>query len=245
MQPGEYSDADLVAYLDGGLDADTRASIEDAVATDPELAVRLGALSLDVDALRDGFDDLLGGAPDLEVPEPAPRRGWGFGWAAAAVALFAIGLGAGWGLAPRGEAENWHQAVADYQVLYTTETLAATPLAAEARASGLANASERIGLELTEENLAVDGMTLQRAQVLSYEGAPLIQVAYLTDDGAPVAFCIMKAREAGSPDPRGFEIAGLEAATWEAGAHAFILIGPVDDEALGAKARSLASRFQG
>ena len=32
----------------------------------------------------------------------------------------------------------------------------------------------------------------------------------LTDDGAPVAFCIMKAREAGSPDPRGLQIAGLK-----------------------------------
>ena len=245
MRSEDYSDADLVAYLDGGLDAQTRASLEAAVDTDPGLGERLAALSLDTEALREGFAALLADAPDQALPPPVARPGWGIGRAAAAAALLVIGLGAGWALAPRGEAGHWHQAVADYQVLYTTETLAATPLPAEARASGLANASERIGLDLTEERLAVEGMTFQRAQVLSYQGAPLIQVAYLTDQGAPVAFCIMRAEDGGDAAPEGAEIAGLQAATWQRGGHAFILIGPVEGRAVRASAEALAARFAG
>ena len=64
MRSEDYSDADLVAYLDGGLDADTRASLEAAVDTDPGLGERLAALSLDTEALREGFAALLADAPD-------------------------------------------------------------------------------------------------------------------------------------------------------------------------------------
>ena len=246
MQAAEYSDADLITYLDGGLDQDSRLRLESAMASDPDLAGRIGALAMDTHSLRDGFDALLAEAPKLHVPEVPARYSRPGGWAAvAAVALFAIGLGAGWTLSSRGESETWHQAVADYQVLYTTETLSATPLGPQAKEAGLANASTRIGLKLTQDLLAVEGMTFQRAQVLSFEGAPLIQVAYLTDKGAPVAFCIMRQDGSNESQPSNRTIAGLSAAVWEAGEHAFILIGPVGEEQLQGQAQTLAKRLSG
>ena len=246
MQADRYSDADLVAYLDGRLDDEERSRLKAAAAEDPHLAERLDALATDTGALRDGFDDLLGQAPDLSVPQALARRATYPGWTPfAAAAVFVIGLGIGWMMGTEQEPDGWHQAVADYQVLYTTETLAASPLGSDARAAGLANASRRVGLELTEDLLAVEGMVFQRAQVLSYEGSPLIQVAYLTDDGMPVAFCIMRQGGSQGSLPEGRTLAGLAASTWQAGEHAFILIGPVGAEVLANHAKVLSERLPG
>jgi hypothetical protein len=65
-RPGRIDDADLVRYLDGELDADTRARIERAVDADPELAVRL-------DTLRRRGSRLHRLLSETDPPVPAAR----------------------------------------------------------------------------------------------------------------------------------------------------------------------------
>lgn len=62
----KYSDETLMAYADGELDAGTRASIEAAAATDPELARAIARHRAIRDALRGAYDDVL--------DEPVPDR---------------------------------------------------------------------------------------------------------------------------------------------------------------------------
>jgi anti-sigma factor RsiW len=246
MEPREYSDEELVVYLDGQMDAAERAVLQEAAKSDPVLAERIDALRIDTGALQAGFGALLSEAPELYVSQTQPTgdSGWGRGWvAAAAAALFAMGLGLGWQSSPPGGADPWLQAVADYQVLYTTDTLAGAPTDAAGRAPGLALASERIGLDLTETLLSVEGLSLQRAQVLSFEDKPLVQVAYLTDAGDPVAFCFMKG--SGEETPESIELSGLNATVWSRGGYRYVLIGPTDSGFLRAAAIELSQRVQG
>lgn len=242
MSGHEITDETLVAYLDGALSAEACAQVEAALASDAGLAERLAGLDVDMDALRAGLDGLLAQAPAVPLTPVPANSNWRPLQAAAAVALFVIGMGAGWGLT-RDATPDWHQAVADYQVLYTTETLDAAPLDAKARAAGLTRVSERLGLALDAEKLALDGMTFQRAQMLRHEGAPLAQIAFLGDDGAPIALCIMRADEKTVRET--IEIAGLNASTWAGGGYTYILIGPADAQRLDEAAKVLQSRMPG
>ena len=250
MSEHDITDETLVAYLDGALSDTEHARVDAALAADALLGERLAGLDLDTDALRDGFAHMLATAPAIAIPEPdaSPRPQLAANknrsplQAVAAAALLAIGIGLGWGLgSDNNSAPGWHKAVADYQVLYTTDTLAAVPVSAEARAQGLATVNRHLGMDLTEEQLALDGMALQRAQILSFEGAPLAQVAFLDNAGIPIALCIM---QGDSSEARAqIEIAGLNAATWSGGGYSYILIGPTDAGKLDTAASVLQSRL--
>jgi hypothetical protein len=62
----KYSDEILMAYADGELDAQTRAEIEAAAATDPQLAAAITRHRATRELLRQGFDGIL--------DEPVPSR---------------------------------------------------------------------------------------------------------------------------------------------------------------------------
>ncbi|MFL6606360.1 MAG: anti-sigma factor family protein [Steroidobacteraceae bacterium] len=61
-----FSDDVLMAYADGELDLRTRAQVEDAMATDPQIARRVAAHQATRSILRSGFDKVL--------DEPIPER---------------------------------------------------------------------------------------------------------------------------------------------------------------------------
>lgn len=243
MTPDQITDEHLVAFLDGALDGAKHAAVAAALAGDANLRARLAALDLNLSALRDGFEAVLADAPPLEIAVPPTPAIWRPIHAAAAAAMLAIGFGLGWSGTQLGQPDPWHQAVANYQVLYTTQTLTATPLPPAAQEAGLRAVSAEIGLDLSKEALAVEGLDFQRAQILSHEGAPLIQVAYLTEDGAPVAFCFMRGQAVS--DPEATTLSGLNASTWARAGYTFILIGPVDEAVLARAAQTLRDRLPG
>ena len=76
MERHDFTDEDLVGYLDGELSAERRAELEASLATDSALGDRLNALRVDTGAIQSAFDGLLGEAPGYRTPEtaPAPRR---------------------------------------------------------------------------------------------------------------------------------------------------------------------------
>lgn len=248
--PTSLSDEDIVAYLDGVLPEETAAAITAARADDAELDARISALDVDLESVGSAMDRLLINAPDLPVVEPADRSAvqirpalaaWGWRAVAAAV-IFAAGIGTGTLFGSDPGAPDWRQAVADYQVLYTSETVTATPLDAARRAAGLAHVAARLGLDLDEGRIQVEGLTFQRAQILDFDGQALGQLVYLDQAGAPIAFCLMRAGEADSP-PRTISLAGMTASTWNAGGLGFIVIGPTQRDVIQSAAEELSARF--
>jgi len=55
----DFTDADLVAYLDGEAPEELHKDIDAALAADEGLAQRMEGLALPMDALRGGWDTLL------------------------------------------------------------------------------------------------------------------------------------------------------------------------------------------
>ncbi|MEM9062981.1 MAG: hypothetical protein AAGD13_21155 [Pseudomonadota bacterium] len=250
MDTAPVTDEQIVAFLDDALSSEEQARIALAVANDPSVAARIEALALDRDDLRAGFEDMLSEAPVIALPpepanQPQQPSGWGV-WGlrgAAAAAIFAIGIGAGSLLTPPTEVRNdWTTAVADYQVLYATETLTTTPLSDAARELSLARTSAALGLDLSEEALSVDGLDFQRAQILSYMETPLAQLAFLDADGTPFALCFLRL-DGGDTEPRTEDLAGLASVTWQQDGFGFILIGGDDPAAVEALQKQFAGRI--
>lgn len=244
-----FSDEELTAYLDGEADAALETAISAALETDEALGEQLAALDIPMAALTQGFDDLLADAPampDLGPVAAAPvsantdaRPRWG-----QVIATFGTGLAAGLAVAlftgfgtpepaapaPRG----WVSYVASYQALYTEATLMIDDPSAEDTAMQLAVASDAIGFDLSSLPQA-EGLTYKRAQVLGFNGKTLIQVAFLRDDGTPVALCIIPA----GPDAKAVSMGaaeGLDIARWNAPGFGFLLIGGQDADPLAQEA---------
>lgn len=99
----------LVAYLDGALDAETRAEIERRLEASPELSALLQSMDISALDLEPSFDALLAEAPqeklrkNLETahlvasqPQATGAIGWGAGRMAAAAVLMLAMFGAGY-----------------------------------------------------------------------------------------------------------------------------------------------------
>lgn len=248
MEQQEITEEELVAYLDGELSADRHREIEAALAGDSALGERLEALRIDTGAIQSAFDGLLPEAPGYRPPEatPAPRRSslLRFGSLAAALALVAaLSFTAGRYSGPD-ESADWRVAVAEYQLLYRTETLDHLVRGAEALESERVRVTAQLGLDIAGPLLAnLEGLSYRRAQILGFEAAPLAQFAFLDGRDRPVAFCITPSDE---PD-RGVEtstLKGLAAASWVSGGYAFLVIGDVPEELVRRAAESLAGGLE-
>lgn len=244
----QFSDEDLTAFLDGEADAALEVAISQALETDEDLGERLAALDIPMAAITQAFDGLLADAPAMPdhvpatAPKPAantnarPRWGWG-------IATFGTGLAAGLAVAlftglgtPEPAPRGWVSFVASYQTLYTTATLDAIDPSPQEAALQLAAVSEGIGIDLTALPQA-EGLVFKRAQLLGFNGKPLVQISYLRADGTPVALCIIPA----GPDESGVSMGaaeGLDVARWNTPGFGFLLIGGQDAQPLAREAET-------
>lgn len=235
--PHRFSDEDLTAFLDGQADAALEAAISHALETDDALGDRMAALDIPLASIAGAFDGLLAQAPAMPDLAPTahaapantnarPRWGWG-------IATFATGLAAGLAVAvftgfgtPEPAPRGWVSFVASYQALYTTDTLRDVDTSPQEAAVQLASVSQQIGLDLAALPQA-EGLTFKRAQILGFNGKPLVQISYLRDDGTPIALCIIPA----GPDAQGVTMGaaeGLGIARWNTPGFGYLLIGGQD-----------------
>ncbi len=250
-QSRAFTDEELTAFLDGEAgDADMRA-IEAALSTDEALAERVLMLDIPKAEIAASFDALLARAPAMPdlppplalppstedtapksnvVPMAAARRRWvgpSLGLGTGIAAGIAMALGFGWSLqepaAPVAQKKGWIATVAQYQMLYTPQTLMAS---GPAQPDSLASVSEAVGLDLTALG-SVEGLTFHRAQELGFNGKALIQISYTLPDGTPFAICILR-----SDKPQGQTrvqtVEGMAAADFNTGTHGVLLIGGQD-----------------
>lgn len=263
---GPPRDAELVAYIDGELDAAGRAAVESRLATDQALRVRLEELQHSGRDFGPAFALLLDAAPTarltetLAVAEAQAGRRPGqnqLALIAAGIALFIMGAAAGTvlpslidpsspptiaGGGEETETPNWRAVVADYLQLYTTDTLAAIPDDAATQAIELPSAGDKLGLQLDSAKVVLAGLTLKRAQIFELRGMPLAQIAYLSDRDGPVAFCIIRNGQADAA-PQFEERLGKNIVFWQRSGRGYMLILTTPRPELEALAATLESRF--
>lgn len=229
-------------------------------------------------ALFDAEAAAIAAARPIELPRgPAPaarpslgarisaffQERFGSAWAApaglAAAAGLALGvfLGAGPAFGPA-ETEiaaptaapkppGWRMSAAVYHRLYAEETFASAPVTEGALAGGLAVLGERLGLDLSEI-AAPEGLTLERAQLLRFNGRALGQIAFLDAGGVPIALCVMRRRDGAEPTPAEPAFAAsmlldMNAVDWSVGGYDFLLLGAASPDALDAYAKRLSDQL--
>ncbi|WP_186012129.1 anti-sigma factor family protein [Burkholderia gladioli] len=185
------------------------------------------------------------------VPLPA-RRNRPMLWLAAAfvAGAFCAGLvqqfaaggfggGSGPSLAAGGAKKPWISVAADYQQLYTRDTVAnLTPdPAVSAKIVGEIRSDD--GIRLRVPDLSMAGMRFKAVDRLRYDGKPLVQIVYLPEHGVPVALCVMKDAR---PDQgiAKHEMHGMTVVAWRQNELSYALIGKPDSGDLEAIARQIS-----
>lgn len=245
MQDRYFTDEELTAFLDGEDALAPVAEIEAALKTDAALATRLDALRIDTDEIQRHFAPLLPKADDhgFLLNMPPVRTGFGSGvLALAAAAALVIGVSIGsWTSTPK--LNGWTEYVAAYQALYSNSTLAHLDQSTPAKQAELtrvtAAINKTIPLSALESFMEVE---YKRAQILSFEGRALIQLAFTTSTGEPMALCIIQSNAGRSSSPEVATMEGLSSATWASENYEYLLIGGTDDALVSRVATQLVSQ---
>ena len=218
------TDERLTAYLDGELEKEDAAEIEAALAASAELADRLAALDVPIGQIRAAFDQTLDLAPPAPPLPPVTKQNT-TPWLAAIAAAAVLGFGLG-GVMFRQASPDWTEVVANYQSLYVTDTLAAPPLAPPEQRMSVAALSGRLGVDLVPL-IDLDDIQFRRAQMLGFNGEPLVQMAYFAEGAVPIAICVtpITGPDTATNHSRMF---GMEAVSWTANGHGYLIIGGDD-----------------
>lgn len=220
-----FTNSELVAYLDGACDPRQARRIEAALLEDRDLAERLSLLDVPLLDLQSELHGMLLNTPPmppLDV-EPASQGFRAASWVLAAAICLTVGGTVGYGL--RGEMhEDWRDLVAAYQVMYVPETLAIETFDHKAAATKLANLGEAIGVDLLPAQ-GIDLLQFRRAQMLGYEGQPVVQIAFLSPEGAPVALCVTRLDHDETTPIVSHVMRGMSSASWSENGYGYLLIG--------------------
>lgn len=233
-----FSDEELTAFLDGENEHAPIAEIEAQLRIDSNLRTRLETLRLNSGDITEAFNTLLPDAPQapdflqegFKAVQPG-RRPWRIAGYAAAAALLAgfVGFAGGSYWQARQPAPGWIDVVADYQALYVNGTLAAIDRPPEEARSELDRVAGSFGKDLSFDALtANDQLDFKRAQLLGFNGKPLVQLAFLSDAGDPVALCIIKSGKPGDAAVTTKSLKGMRTAIWRKNGYAYVLIGGKD-----------------
>lgn len=267
-------DASLIAFLDGALPEKERALVERRLAQDPALKARLDALAAGSRPLRASYDALNAHAPtarleamlakSLAAVPVAPansneqRSVWRLPPAAiaAGLALFVFGAGVGhytpshlwpFGMSHRAEQEGpdaWRSTVAQYWDLTTSQTLVAMPSDPASTARDLAAATRRLGFPLSPDQVALPVQELRRVELLHYDNAPLVEIAYLDELNGPIAFCIFGNNPGTVTQPQLEQRRGFNVVHWSDAKRSYMLIGRGPDEIMQKLGDILAKKIE-
>jgi len=232
----EFSDEQLTAYLDGETDHIPATEIESALENDAALRARLESLSVDTQEIAEALDGLLAHAPAApDLPEGTDAGTVGTrgpvyrAIAASAVVCLALGGILGFLLSPP-QNQTWRDYVATYQALYINATLAHIDQPNTNLADELKRVSQAIGKDIELSSVEGRGqLDYKRAQILGFNGRPLIQLAFLSKVGTPIALCIIRSQTNAARDVSMSEREGMSSASWAKGGYEYMLIGGGDD----------------
>ena len=247
----QWSDEHIIAYLDGKLDMEQGRALHRDRQNDRELDAYIRSMELDTGELAAARDVMLPDAPQFEFEQetkgardamPMWRQ---TAMAASILAVFGLGfLTSRFLPAENPPPANWLQAVAEYQMLYSGQTLVLIEKNADQQGREVAQIGRKLDLILARSDLNVDGLTFRRGQLLNYKNKPLVQFAYLDGSNTPIAFCIIKRGEKPEQDlTNKTMVAGQNAVTWSKGQYGFVVIGKADPATLEKYARQLKAKM--
>ena len=238
-----FTDTQLQDYLAGRLDADLASALEESIADNLVLEKRLlkferaGSANmreaLHAMPIDDRLDLIRDAMPNPETTGVAmPTRSRWSGAIGAAVAAAAVAGVVMFNGGTATASDRWQEQVAIYQALYVTDTLAVVQANPGDVAGQLARSGEILGRALPIDAVGdLDGLPLLRAQVLGFDDHPLIQMAYLTDDGVPVALCAIRLG-AETDGVTSETLAGLSSVHWSDGTFSYMIVGDIAPDRL-------------
>lgn len=230
MRDEKFSDQELISYLDGERDLTRYDEIRDALEESDELKKRLESLRLDTRAIAEAFNTLSAKQTPPALlntnMDSSPR---GVQIASVGAMLFVLGALLGWYAAPA-PISGWKDYVAAYQALYTNSTLSHSIRSDAFKQKELKRVTAAIGksVKLAKLKLAKE-LDYKRAQILGYQGSALVQLAFLTSTGQPMALCIIRTKHTNHRDIEVRRLENMSSANWRSGGYAYLLIGGNDD----------------
>ena len=161
-----------------------------------------------------------------------------------ALGLLAAGAAAwvGFSGAPSDDRADWRSAVAEYMELYTNETFALRNPDQTIEALKLNVVAKRVAVALTPEKVWLPGLRFESADLLSYGGAPLGEIAYVDSRGSPVLFCIIANGGADIGD-HSEKRGGLAMSSWSHGGRGYLVTGHMPEGQIAKLAQTLKTRF--
>ena len=246
----------LSAYLDGELGPAETAEVEALLATDVDAQAELDALiGVDVMAQEDYAAELEVPVPfalaqqikATDMPEPAAPASRPL-WGALAASLVVFALGGFGGYALRGAPEpvvqtaGWLSHIADYHAVYAAQGRHLVEVGADEADHIETWLGNTIGTSFNIPNMAAFGLTFEGGRLLVANGKPVAQLMYRDADGVVVALCLQRSNTStqGAPRFNAQTINGFDFVSWSAGDANYVVIGPENQENLGAIAAKAA-----
>lgn len=190
---------------------------------------------------------------DHVVAQPAPRRLRRFWLAAAFVAgAFCAGLvqqlrvawpdgvGKPAEMVAAGNSRPWISVAADYQQMYTRETVENVTPDSAASADTVDAIRKVDGIRLRVPDLRPAGLSFRSVERLRYNGKPLVQIVYLPERGTPVALCVTKDLRPDQPIAQR-QMSGMTVVSWRQNELSYALVGKPDSGDLQTIARQISN----
>jgi len=235
----------LLAYVDQQLSSNEMAEIKALLAHDPDAVAFVEKLQQIELPFAESFDFFL----DQEVPEhfnKTKKQNLRWQWATSIVASLVVGLTLGYYASKinNEDHDNWIVRVADYHLLYVRDTVIETHLSSSEISDLKNKLGKALNTSLKIPDLSAQKLKFKRGQILDANGKPLIQLAYLPQDGLPVALCILQSNVIDSLPKSGVS-RGLPYVEWSKNGLSYVIIGKINQQQLEAAALNAASQIAG
>ena len=252
MTPMEDHELKLMAYADGELPPNEVLEVEAAIAADPSLRAIVEQHRLTTALLRSACADVFYDAGPVALSKPLRRSSLRqyAGWAIAATVAGILGFGGGTYRAGGMESAHDHLLgeIAEYHAVFSHEDKHLVEIPASRTAELMDWLGSRIGIALSAPDLTGLGLTFAGGRMLVVDGKPVAELMYTRANGRPIAICIAEAARGAASSGTPVAIArngDLRLASWQNGAHTFVVVGETDDAAIGAIARESRMRMAG
>ncbi|MFJ2993159.1 anti-sigma factor family protein [Pandoraea sp. NPDC087047] len=138
-----------------------------------------------------------------------------------------------------GQGRTWVRAAAEYQQLYTRDTVASIRVDDSDTERTVSDIRQNDKLDISVPDLRSQGLTFKRVQRLHWQDRALVQMVYLPAKGDPVALCVVRDTR---PDQGVAEqqVDKMGVVTWRKGQVGYALIGAPGSTDLKAVAKALA-----
>lgn len=247
-----FTNEELTGYLDGEIAPDLAERIRLGIAQDAQVARRVDRLRLSTDQIKDAVDTLLPSAPappailsetTKATPSSTPRLTPARNLIAASLVFLLLGGALGAYLISVRQ-HSWQEFAAAYHALYVNSTLSHVNRARPVEEAELQRVSAALGKDLKLAVVSdVAQLDYKRAQILGFDGQPIVQLAYLSKIGAPVALCIKRSDHSSDRAMQFRTMHGMSAVSWSKGKYEYLLVGGRDQDALAKAAAKFASRL--